>query len=1251
MKWITANNLDQWADTNPARGVFPELIGDLIRASSSEIRSFRFPNGNKGQVRGFDGCLEAIGVPTYVPDGRSIWEFGVGSDAIAKVDADYTKRTNQVAHEERATSTFVFATPRTWDKTKSKIADWVLEKRNLNQWKSVDFIDGSMLEDWLSDHPAVASRYARYHLKSAPLQGASSTDEFWDEFSTRFEPPLVEEVLLAGREKQATSLLRQLSESGGRIQFAADSPDEVIAFAVAAIRKAEPEVRVFLENRTLVIESADAAKFFANKENLIFLPKGQARDLTGLLARSGPTIISAGADEKRNDHEVLVRPTSTALGKAFELMGKSPQEGYELARQSGRSLAVLARKIPSGTAVPPEWIQHSNELLPALLAGAWSAATEADKEVIKAIAGTETYEKFETPIRPLLKLKDAPLDRIDDVWSMRSSIDAFAHLAHLLGNEHLSRFAEAAKNVFSTIIPPPSPDDIYKPPAHRVSTHSKWLRDGMMTTMLHMAILHEQADFVVTGSSPQEYINSIIRSLPGLSSDYRLMASLNDQLPLLAEAAPIPFLEALERLLEGDSSAIKPIFDEQKGFLSSQTNHTGLLWALETLAWDPDYLLRSTICLARLASIDPGGSLTNRPINSLRDILLTWAPNTHANAKQRLGVIPHIVKTVPEISWQLICKLLPSYHDMTSGTAKPRLRDTEQKEPEVITYSLVWESQAAVVELALQLAGNDGDRWELLISGMSQFQLEQFRKTLTTLDKFLNTQAPEARYKVWNCLRKEVYRHRAFSNAEWSLRDEFLEQADQILLKYQPTDLLLLNSWLFDDWMPDIPGKGDITYDSMGEVEKLRQASLKNIYDSLGLKGIVQLSTQVQLPHLMAASIEKLALSKSQLKELLVLFMQVKTQTESLTNLCVADGFSKFGSEWLSDVQDLAKEMSLDKSQVAILLLGLPETRESWNLVSEFGADIEFEYWSMKHGFQISGDTSDLIFAVEKYLAAGRPMTAVEISHQRLSELESSLLLKFLTESTAEINQKKIANATMVSYYIEHIFAELEKRTDISSEEIARQEFAYLPVFSLRKKPLTLHRMLVESPDFFMSAICSIFKGENEDAPELTKEAEQHASAAYELLSSLNVIPGQQGEDVDFEVLKNWCLAVLELSISMNRQKVTESRIGGLLAHAPLSKKDNAWPHESVRAVIEILNSDKVENGIISERFNMRGVYSKSLGEGGQQERALAQQTKQWADVVSDSPRTTAMLRKISRTWDHAAERADLSAQKDALRW
>jgi hypothetical protein len=72
----------------------------------------------------------------------------------------------------------------------------------------------------------------------------------------------------------------------------------------------------------------------------------------------------------------------------------------------------------------------------------------------------------------------------------------------------------------------------------------------MMNTLLHMAVLHEQADFTVRGTTPQEFVNGLVRSIPGLSNDHRLLASLQDNLALLAEAAPIPFLEALEHLLE-----------------------------------------------------------------------------------------------------------------------------------------------------------------------------------------------------------------------------------------------------------------------------------------------------------------------------------------------------------------------------------------------------------------------------------------------------------------------------------------------------------------------------------------------------------------------------------------------------------------------------------------------------------------------------------------------------------------------------
>lgn len=67
MKWIKALNLQQWADSIPAKVIFPALIADLIRATANSITEIRFPNGDKGQVRGYDGVLKAEGVAPYVP--------------------------------------------------------------------------------------------------------------------------------------------------------------------------------------------------------------------------------------------------------------------------------------------------------------------------------------------------------------------------------------------------------------------------------------------------------------------------------------------------------------------------------------------------------------------------------------------------------------------------------------------------------------------------------------------------------------------------------------------------------------------------------------------------------------------------------------------------------------------------------------------------------------------------------------------------------------------------------------------------------------------------------------------------------------------------------------------------------------------------------------------------------------------------------------------------------------------------------
>jgi len=1250
MRWITAINLQNWADTLQARTSFPGMVADLIFATVDDISHIRFPRGEKGQVRGFDGVLEATGVPPYIPDGKSIWEFGVTDGAAGKANDDYKKRTAEVEEAIRKETTFVFASPRTWDNPTLKLPDWVKKKRDKGEWKDVVFIDGSMLEDWLALCPAVAARYAKYELKLMSPSGVRSIQEFWEEYASRFSPSLVEDVLLAGRESQAAGLLRGISQGANKLAYAADSPDEVMAFAIASIRWAEPLVRTFLEARTLVVDTEEAARTLTGKTGLVFLPRGQARRLSGLLSQYGTTVVSAGADEKRQNHELLNRPTSQALGKAFVAMGFAEQQGYGIARRCGRSLAVLARQMPSGTAEMPEWMESAEPLLPALLAGAWSASGKADQDVLCTLGNSTEYEVVEAPLRKLTKLKDSPIDHIGDVWAMRSSVDAFVHLGHLLGPEHLRQFAVAAKTVFSRVAPVPKAEEVFRPHSERGETHSSWLRDGMMNTLLHMAVLHEQAEFTATGTTPQEFVNGIVRDLPGLSSDYRLIASLQDNLALLAEAAPIPFLEALERLLEGDANAIKPIFEEHKGFISPQCFYLGVLWALETLAWDPKLLLRASMCLARLSAIDPGGTLSNRPINSLQSIFLPWAPNTSAVAKQRLGVLSTIVKAVPAIAWSLLTKLLPRSHDTSTPTTKPKFREFGEFEEEVLTYGLIWESQTAVINLALEYVNYDPEHWEVLIGAMSEFPPESFESFLQALDAALSKVGEEVRFQIWDVLRKEANRHRAFSNTDWALRADVLARVDAIVEKFKPDNPLLENTWLFDDWVPDIPTKVEDSDDRMVMVEMARKEAIRSIVAALGIPGLVEFSKRVKLQQHVGLTARTLELPKEQLLELLNLAIASGDSLDVLSGSLIAEGLGRFGNNFAKAVQSVVVAHQVAASRTARLFFALDENRRNWDIVKSFGHDVNEAYWKQKHAYRMDGNVSELLYAIENYESRGRQMTAIEAASPRLKEIPSKTLLRLLDSAIPEINASPRQLGTMTVHYLEKVFEELQSRGDIAPEELSKREFAYLPCFFHRKTPLTLHRLMVEKPNLYMEVVCAVYKPASGEAKEISEAEKRQATAAYELLEGLRVLPGQTDGHVDSERLMQWCTEVRDLAVKVGRVDVTDIRIGQLLAHAPPSSVDHAWPHEAVRVAIENMASDKVERGLAVERFNMRGVYGKALGEGGDQERALAKQAHDWASAMPDYPRTSAMLLRISESWMRDAEDADLRSAKEALR-
>ncbi len=95
MRIVTAHYLKRWAETLPldAEAETAELIRSLVRASCPGLDYYRFPGGNASRTHGWDGVTDLKEGVTFVPEGRTIWEFGAGAGYTAKANGDYPSLT------------------------------------------------------------------------------------------------------------------------------------------------------------------------------------------------------------------------------------------------------------------------------------------------------------------------------------------------------------------------------------------------------------------------------------------------------------------------------------------------------------------------------------------------------------------------------------------------------------------------------------------------------------------------------------------------------------------------------------------------------------------------------------------------------------------------------------------------------------------------------------------------------------------------------------------------------------------------------------------------------------------------------------------------------------------------------------------------------------------------------------------------------------------------------------------------------
>lgn len=1272
MKWITATNLELWAERKDSEGKLPELLRRLITASINRIDNIHFPSGESTNRPGWDGYLYCgKGAPLFVPDGTSVWEMSTQKDVPGKAIYDFNKRSDATAHPlpagfEYASTTYIAVTLRRWPERKEKIgrsrAGFIENSRSIKKWLDIKVVDADDLELWLERCPSVAAWLAREGVGRIPPT-VQSLDESWHFWQHLSDPPLSEAFLLVEREKEMAFLIESLAQPAKIIHIKADSLNEAQAFMIAAVQSLPPEdlSRLFILSRAILVKDEQTALQLPKGDNqFIVIVRDNAKKCAGGLAANGHTVVVplGNADREKPPDIILRRPSRTGFAKGLQSLGIDPAQTEVLARQCGCSVTVFQRRKPSSTKELPPWVTNDNLrlLIPAIFAGGWTEKSDADKRIISNLSD-KTYDTYVEALHELLSVDEPPIARVGDVWTLAAPADAFTLSEHLITPQDLIRLEKSVIDVFSEIDPSLNLEASERLFANLHGTtlrHSSWLRDGLSQTLLLIGVIGNRLTFP-NGIDQQTFVNRLIQQLPGLSSDSRLLVSLRDQLPVLMEAAPGPFVEALEALLQGDERIAQNIFTDKDSSLFGDCRHAGILWALEVLAWDPEWLPRTCLVLARLAEIDPGGTYSNRPIRSLREIFLPWHPGTNATLNERLQAIDLVIRHFPSVGWHLISSLFPSSHDISSPTQKPIWRESGLSQREVLTQKVVFETYDGIITRALELVKHDSDRWKIIIDNLSDFSPDNRAKVYELLESICTELSESAKAVLWNLLRDHVNKHLAFQDAQWALPESELVRAEKLMSSLEPSDARQKYKWLFDEYFPDLPMRTSDHDAFSSELNKLRKQAVGEIIRQYGISELLHFIETIAFPGMIAGAVIEHSTDIDQLLDIVESSMELGQYNKVFAKCLSSQALEKYGEEWENKLLSRANLKKWSDEAIATLLLDWPDDMETFARIAALGENIDRLYWFHRLPWIRNKSHDICTFAVSKLISVGRALEAIGLSDDCSKELESVLLLNVLDNALLEIDSSA-KPLQGIDYHIEQILTMLKSRTDISREDVARREYSYLPLlvrYGVRKD-LVLHDIFASDPNFFVEVLCDVYKpatGEPEE--NLDKNRKLRAEYGYKLLNSWKVVPGTSADGaLDADILINWVKKVRELASQKDRADIADQVIGKLLAYAGIDPEDGAWPHKAVRELLEELASTQIERGISIEQFNKRGVFSKAMFEGGNQERELAEQWRQWANTVGSRwHRTFSLLNAVAADWESYAKREDERAEQDRLKF
>lgn len=1243
---ITEEKLQSWVDQNSRRAqeIIVELVDRLVRASVSNPIECQFPKVI--MEHGFDGELNVKESPIqYIPNGYSCWEIGTNKDSSTKFKSDLqsSEKKFQNDHYDKSNSTFVFVTPRLatgkfLDKTCRDT--WIQDEIKKCGWGDIKIIDADSLCDWLSIYPTVAKWMA--HEMNIPYEDIQPLEKYWDDVqrATR-EHPLTPEIFLVNRAEAKERVNQFLDDHLNSLKLTTYYPTQIPDF-VAAVLQSRNDVNTWY-SKTLVIDTQSAfQKMVSESVSHVFIVTFEVFDEEKLITEAtsrGHSVIYSG---KPNRNSVTNSYTITLpdippeyISAELEKLGYGKLEAFNFAYKCFGNPSNL-RTLISGYPVNPTWNLENidaNTILSACLFGNWNGSYEGDRKIISDFVKKPYEDWIQEITNACLKCPQIPIYEENNIWRVTRKLEIWDLIRERVRAEQIQQFCKQAVQILQEIDPKYDLEPNERCMAAvltRSPTYSSTLREGVADTLAFLVspLCQKNSGLDVNVQSIIQMSVHEILSAP----NWKLYATLDRSIPLLAEAAPREFLNILRKNLK--TPFIKDLIREAPNQFDQTSYLPGLIWGLERLAWSHDYLTQVIAILGDIIELEGTPYREKTAFRALKSVLWPPRPHTSADSIKCKAAICSLLKKHPAIGSVLIREETSLQNTYCDGGTKPKWRgDFFGERSNVVSLYPIY------CDIIHYLIGNDTDFTSNILSEYV-FQIGCVRRNILEYleNNDFSTILKSDKFQIWLEINKALMWISRIPDDKIYSQEE-VERLSAISLKFMPDEPKYKHRSLFN---PDnysllySPGTSDSDASMAPQIEALRE-----IYSIGGITDILEFAKSTSVPGSVGYLFGKSAGTEDDTS---LLPKYLTSPDEWKQKFIIGYCRGRFDKSTRGFVDSLSIT-SWTTEEMSVFFFSLPRMNKTWEYVSKIMGEEEKIYWEHMWPY-LPKEEINWEYVLDKFLQYELPIQAIKCISSLLFD-NQKVEVKHIIRSLKLLLEDKKMHPQIESYEITQIMKYLAESKDADKEEVWKLEVDYFAVMDVQGRLHTtiFERKLAESPEFFCEMLQFIYKSKNPQVTDLKPDTPVNVrNNISSLFQHWRVIPGTRDDGTfDKGAFLDWYHSAIKLCQKQGLDNAAFIEIGRIMTYAP-EDPDGLWIH---RTVANLLNED--DNESFRRHFSI-GIINNDGAHisDGKWEEQRAKDSREKADALDNAgyPIFAELMREISESYIQDKKRLEMEVRR-----